>query len=86
MIYKPGELGGPGPLGGGDFAPKTKQIKLAFLISDCLFFQLHVLNRSYSKYGHSKIQQFIFKYVNKATGFDLQIHYQAILNHIFIGT
>ena len=38
----------------------------------------------------SKVSQkhdnFIFKYINKATSFDLQSHHQAILNHINIGT
>ena len=29
---------------------------------------------------------FIFKYVNKATTFDLQSYHQAILNHISVGT
>ena len=31
-----------------------------------------------------KHNDFIFKYVNKATSLDLQSHHQAILNHIII--
>ena len=41
-------------------------------------------------YKYSKVSQnhnnFIFKYVNKATSFNLQSHHQAILNHFNIGT
>jgi len=33
-----------------------------------------------------KHDDFIFKYLNKVTSFDLQSHNQAILNYISIGT